>query len=158
MHYHDGLGELAQRTARALEAAHLRLCPILERVPDRPVEVVLSDETDGANGSATVWMRTEMHLYAVPPDSRSELNDYEDYLWNLVVHEYTHILELGDIGGVPWLVNRVLGDLWIPNGIEPRWLTEGLAVLQESAQSGGGRAREVLRPPPVVQLNSACRP
>ncbi|MGC4113559.1 MAG: BamA/TamA family outer membrane protein [Myxococcales bacterium] len=141
VHYHEGLGAMAQRAARALEAAHKRLAPLMERAPERRVEVVLSDETDGANGSATVWMRTEMHLYAVPPDSRSELNDYEDYLWNLVVHEYTHVLQLGDIGGVPWIVNRVFGDLWIPNGIEPRWFTEGLAVRQESAASGGGRER-----------------
>ncbi|HEY3445019.1 MAG TPA: hypothetical protein VGK67_01600 [Myxococcales bacterium] len=141
VHYHDGLGELAQRSARALEAAHRRLAPLMERAPDRRVEVVLSDETDAANGSATVWMRTEMHLLAVPPDSRSELNDYEDFLWNLVVHEYAHVLQLGDVSGVPWLVNRVFGDLWIPNGIEPRWFTEGLAVHYESSASGGGRVR-----------------
>jgi len=141
VHYHEGLGELAQRSARALEAAHRRLTPLLERAPEGRVEVVLSDDTDSANGSATVWMRTEMHLYAVPPDSRSELNDYEDFLWNLVVHEYAHVLHLGDIGGVPWLVNRVFGQLWIPNGIEPRWFTEGLAVRYESAASGGGRVR-----------------
>lgn len=144
MHYHDGLDPLAQRIARALEAAHKKLVPLVERAPAGRVNVVLSDETDGANGYATVWMRTEMRLLAVPPDSRSELNDYEDFVWNLVVHEYTHILEMGDIGGVPWLVNRVFGDLWIPNGFQPHWFTEGLAVHYESAASGSGRVRSSL--------------
>lgn len=144
VHYHDGLGELAQRAARALEAAHARLVPRLGAPPEGRLHVVLSDETDAANGSATTWLRPTMHLLAVPPDGRSELNDYEDYLWNLVVHEYAHILHLGDIRGLPSVVNRVFGQMWIPNGILPRWYIEGLAVVEESAQSGGGRGRSAL--------------
>ncbi|MBI5544570.1 MAG: PD40 domain-containing protein [Deltaproteobacteria bacterium] len=144
LHYHEGLGELAQRAARALEGAHERLVPLMGHAPERRVEVVLSDETDSANGSATAWIRPVVNLLAVPPDSRSELNDYEDYLWNLVVHEYTHVLHLDTIDGVPWLVNQVFGQLWIPNGIQPRWFIEGLAVYQESAHSGSGRNRSSL--------------
>jgi hypothetical protein len=139
--YHDGLGLLAQKAARALEAAHQRLVLPLGHLPSERVQVVLTDETDSANGSASAFMRPEIHLLAVPPDSRSELNDYEDYLWNLITHEYTHVLHLDEISGVPALVNKVFGQLWIPNNVQPLWLVEGLAVFEESKLSGSGRER-----------------
>ncbi len=142
--YHEGLGQLAQKAARALEAAHERLVPALGHAPKERVQVVVTDETDSANGSATAFLRPEIHLLAVPPDSRSELNDYEDYLWNLVTHEYTHVLHLDEIGGFPALVNSLVGQLWIPNNVQPHWFIEGLAVYEESALSGSGRERSSL--------------
>ncbi len=142
--YHEGLGELAQRSARALEEAHRRLAPILGHVPKERVQVVLGDATDDANGSANAFLRPVIELYGAPPDDRSELNDYEDYVWNLVVHEYTHILHLDQVGGVPRAVNFVFGQLWTPNALQPTWLIEGLAVWAESAQSGSGRERSAI--------------
>lgn len=144
VNYHQGLSELAQRAARALEAAHQRLAPLLGHAPKERVQVVLSDASDDANGSATAFLRPTMELFAPPPDDRSELNDYEDYLWNLVVHEYTHIVHLDQVGGVPAAVNFVLGQVWTPNGLQPRWLIEGLAVWSESAHSGSGRERSAI--------------
>lgn len=141
VHFHDGLGELAQRSARALEAAYRRVSPDFGRAHEGRLDVVLSDETDAANGYATVWIRSQISLLAVPPDSRSELGDVEDYLWNLVVHEYTHIVHMSEVDGVPAVANKVLGQMWLPNGIAPRWLLEGLAVHEETRQSGGGRGR-----------------
>ncbi len=144
VNYHEGLAELAQRAARALEAAHQRLVPLLGHAPRERVQVVVSDASDDANGSATAYLRPTMELFAPPPDDRSELNDYEDYLWNLVVHEYTHIVHLDQVGGVPAVVNSVFGKLWMPNGLQPRWLIEGLAVWSESAHSGSGRERSAI--------------
>ncbi|MGI5865683.1 MAG: BamA/TamA family outer membrane protein, partial [Myxococcales bacterium] len=144
VHFHDGLGPLAQRAARAAEAAHRRLVPMLRHRPAGKVDIVLSDETDSANGSATAYLRPVVHLLAVPPDDRSELNDFEDYLWNLVAHEYAHILHLDEVGGVPAVVNTLFGQLWTPNSFQPKWIIEGLAIWSESALSGGGRARSSL--------------
>ncbi|HCF56905.1 MAG TPA: hypothetical protein DFS52_02775, partial [Myxococcales bacterium] len=144
LHYHDGLGPLAQRAARAAEAAHRRLVPMLGHRPGGKVDLVLSDETDSANGSANAFLRPVIHLLAVPPDDRSELNDFEDYLWNLVIHEYAHILHLDQVGGVPALVNALFGKVWTPNSFQPKWIIEGVAIWAESALSGGGRARSSL--------------
>jgi Tol biopolymer transport system component len=144
VNYHEGLGELAQRSARALEEAHRRLSPLLGHAPKARVQVVVSDASDQANGSASVLVRPVVELYAPPPENRSELNDYEDYVWNLVVHEYTHILHLDKVGGLPRVVNRVLGQVWTPNAIQPNWVLEGLAVWAESSQSGSGRERSSL--------------
>src|SRR5207237_7391556 len=41
----------------------------------------------------------------------------------------------------PDVCNTVFGKVWIPNGAQPRWFIEGLAVMQETAQSGSGRGR-----------------
>jgi Tol biopolymer transport system component len=131
VHFHQGEEALAQRVARAAERAHTALTPLLGYAPRR-TEVVLSDDADDANGSATPLPYNTLRLYAVPPSSFSELNDYRDWLDGLVFHEYVHILHLDRIGGFPALFNGVFGKLLVPNGLVPPWMVEGLAVLHES--------------------------
>jgi hypothetical protein len=144
LHYHDGLAPLAQRAARAAEGSYELLVPLLGHRPSRRIQIVLSDETDSANGSATATLRPQIQLFAVPPDDRSELNDYEDYLWNVVVHEQAHIQHLDEVGGLPAITNTVLGQIWTPNALQPKWMIEGTAIWAESSLSGGGRDRSSL--------------
>ena len=143
LHFHDGEEQLAQRAARRAEAARARLQNLLGPAPEL-TEVVLSDDTDFANGFATALFYPNVHLYAVPPDDLDELNDYDDYLWQLVTHEYTHIVHLDDISGIPKLVNHVIGQMDVPNGVQPRWFIEGLAVFEETNLGAGGRSRSSL--------------
>jgi Tol biopolymer transport system component len=143
VHYHQGLEALAQRTARACERAHAALAPLFGHEPEGPVDVVLSDDTDDANGSAEVVPRNVMRLFAVPPGSLSELDDYGDWLETLVTHEYTHILHLDTVGGLPRLLDAIFGKVLAPSGLGPSWISEGLAVLHESAP-GAGRDESAL--------------
>lgn len=143
LHFHDGEEALAQHAARAAEAARARLLPLIGHAPEL-TEVVLSDDSDYANGFATALFYPNIHLYAAPPDDLDELNDYDDWLWVLIAHEYTHIAHLDDVRGIPRLVNRIFGELDVPNGAQPRWFIEGLAVYEESALSSGGRERGTL--------------
>ena len=140
IHFHQGLEPLARRTAVACERAHDALAPVLGHEPAGPVEVVLSDDTDDANGSATVLPRNVVRLYAVPPPSLSELDDYGDWLDSLVLHEYTHVLHLDAVGGLPLLLDRIFGKVLAPAAFGPPWLTEGLAVLHESGPGAGRNA------------------
>ena len=168
VHFHQGEEALAQDVARTAERAHAALTPVLAYAPRR-TEIVLSDDADDANGSATPLPYDTIRLFAVPPSSFSELNDYRDWLESLVFHEYVHILHLDHVGGFPGLVNGILGKLLVPNGLVPAWMVEGLAVLHESngdRESGRNAsalhemyARSLaLEPPGFPPLDEASNP
>lgn len=144
VHYHDGLAHFAQRAARDLELAHALLVPAMGHAPRRKVQVVISDDTDSANGSATAYLRPTIRLFAAPPDDRSELNDYDDYVFSLVVHEHTHILHLDQVYGAPEVFNAIFGRMLNPNAFQPDWIVEGYAIHHESRFTSGGRARSSL--------------
>ncbi|MFL5388571.1 MAG: hypothetical protein ACJ79C_07575, partial [Myxococcales bacterium] len=44
IHFHQGGYRFAAKAARALEAAHARLSPLLDHVPDARTQVVLTDD------------------------------------------------------------------------------------------------------------------
>jgi hypothetical protein len=142
--FHEGLYPVALRAARSLELAHRRLVPLLGAEPDRRTEVTLSDDTDDANGSATATILPRIDLLAEPPDDLSVLGDYDDYVYLLVAHEYVHVLHLGAASGLPRALSWLLGDLFLPNGVQPRFVTEGLAVYQETGLSSAGRLRSAM--------------
>jgi len=137
VHYHQGLGPLAQRTARACERAWAALVPLVARAPGQTIHVVLSDDVDDANGSATAQPRDLIRLYGVAPLSGSELSDHGDWLELVVTHELTHVVHLDAVGGLPAIVNGLFGKVLAPAGLGPPWLTEGLAVLHESGPGAG---------------------
>ena len=145
IHFHQGLEALAQEVARHAERAHAVLAPALGYAPRGRTEVVLSDDVDDANGSATPLPYNTIRLYAVPPGSTSELHDYRDWLAVLVFHEYVHVLHLDHVGGLPRAVNAVFGKVLAPNGLVPAWMIEGLAVSHESGgDPGTGRNASAL--------------
>jgi len=169
IHFHDGEEALAQRVAGAAERAHARLSPVFRFAPEERTQLVLSDDSDSANGMATPLPYDVIRLYAVAPPGRSELQDYRDWVQSLVDHEYVHILHLDRVGGLPRFFNRVFGKLWIPNGLSPPWLVEGMAVLHEAGgdpaagRNAGARfdmyARAlVVEPPGFPSLRLATHP
>ncbi len=146
IHYPAGpnMPLLAQRLARTCEAAHAALTPRLNWTPATKTDVLLTDDVDSSNGSASSFLRPVMTFYAEQPDDLSVLNDYDDWLWGLVVHEYAHILHLDNATGPPAWLNAVFGKLFNMNELLPRWYTEGLATFEESNLSSGGRLRSSL--------------
>ena len=52
VHYHGGLEDIAQRTASSAESVYQRLVPQLGWAPKQVTEIVITDDTDSANGSA----------------------------------------------------------------------------------------------------------
>jgi Tol biopolymer transport system component len=141
VHYHQGEEALGQEVARAAERAHAALSPALGWAPRARTEIVVSDDADDANGSATPAPYDTIRLYAVPPEDLSELNDYRDWVSALVFHEYVHILHLDHVGGLPAVANKIFGRLFFPNGLVPGWMVEGLAVLHEADGEPPGAGR-----------------
>ncbi len=144
VHYAKGLEPVAERVADLAESVHGRLTPALGHTPKEVTELVITDNTESANGSATALPYNAVRLYATAPDDMSPLSDYDDWFLALVTHEYTHILHTDNISGAPALVNAVLGKSMAPNQVQPRWILEGLAVLEESRRTSGGRNRSSL--------------
>jgi hypothetical protein len=139
--FHEPLAPLAQRLANAAERATSSLTAALGYRASQRTLILLTDETDDANGSAGVIPRNEIRLFASAPDDLSTIGDYDDWISTLVTHEHTHILHLDQIGGLPALVNAILGKTAAPNAVQPRWFIEGLAVFEESARTSAGRER-----------------
>ncbi|MDB4952862.1 MAG: domain protein beta Propeller [Myxococcales bacterium] len=141
IHYWVPLDDVAARIGVAAERAHRILSPALDHVPAEKTLIFIADDTDSANGFAGVLPRNAITLYATGPDSFSELDDHDDWLYGLVAHEYTHILHLDTMEGLPNIYNSIFGKTWAPNQIMPRWIIEGIAVYEESKRSAGGRNR-----------------
>ncbi|MBL9099793.1 MAG: PD40 domain-containing protein [Myxococcales bacterium] len=146
IHYYAGSEAAAERAARVLERAHARLSVGLGHSPYLRTHVVLTDATDQANGRATVFSYPKIEANVTSPDSLSTLENYDDWLDILLTHEYTHIVHNDTIHGVPRVVNAilglgVLGRVWPPNNLQPRWVLEGLATYEESRLTSAGRHR-----------------
>jgi hypothetical protein len=139
--YYSTEDEVAAHVASLAEAIYARLSPAVGWVPSERTEIYLADQTDGANGSATALPFNAVRLNVTAPDDMSPLGDVDDWYLELLTHEYTHILHTDHIGGIPALLNRILGKTFAPNQVQPHWLLEGLAVFEESARTSGGRLR-----------------
>jgi WD40-like Beta Propeller Repeat/Omp85 superfamily domain len=141
IHFHQGEYRVAAKVARIAEEAHARLSPLLEHEPGERTQIVLTDDTDFANGSATPLFYDLVHGFAATPDPRSTISDFDDWVAELVNHEYTHILHLDTVLGIPAAANTVFGKIFIPNGVQPPFIIEGMAVMAESEISAAGRVR-----------------
>ncbi len=141
IHYHDPLKAVAKRVADIAEHAHTVLAPLIDHRPRERTHFVVNDLSDNANGFARILPYNLINIFVTAPSDISTLSDYDDWLATLVIHEYTHILHIDKIGGLPKAINRVLGKVYTPNQLQPRWFTEGLATLEESERTSGGRLR-----------------
>ncbi|MBI3178140.1 MAG: PD40 domain-containing protein, partial [Deltaproteobacteria bacterium] len=141
VHYPRGLYRQALAVARSAEHALDELSMRLAWMPSLPIDIVLADETDSANGFAQSVPYNLIVLNAVAPEEISDLGDYDDWTYTLVAHELAHIVHIDTILGLPALFNALFGRWLAPNGIQPTWLVEGLATYYESALTSAGRVR-----------------
>lgn len=139
--YHTGVEEVAQHVANVAEGISDEMERAVGWVPRDKTEIILTDVSESANGSATALPYNAMRLIVTAPEDMSPLGDVDDWYLELVTHEHTHILHTDQIRGIPAIVNRVLGKTLSPNQVQPRWILEGLGVYHESVRTSGGRLR-----------------
>ena len=141
LHYPRGLYVEALAAARRAENAFAIMTRRLEWRPKTPIDIVLDDETDSANGFSRAYPYNLIGLNAVAPEDTSVLSDYDDWLNLLITHELVHDVHIDQIHGLPRLVNAVFGRVLVPNAAQPSWFTEGLAVYFETDLTSRGRLR-----------------
>jgi hypothetical protein len=140
VHFPPELEEIARRTAANAERAYAQLAA--ELVPPRGrIDIVVADNVDYSNGSATPFPSNRVYVYANPPIESSALRFNDDWNALVVTHELTHVFHLDRVRGIWRLGQAVFGraPLLFPNAYAPSWLTEGLAVYFESRLTGTGR-------------------
>lgn len=140
IHFTPQIEEEARRLAVDAERAYAELSSELHP-PRGMVDVVLSDDVDFSNGSATPFPTSRIVLYANPPIAESALRYTDDWTAMVITHELTHIFHLDRTRGIWSVGQHVFGRAaeLFPNLYLPSWLDEGLAVYYESYFTGAGR-------------------
>ena len=64
IHYYKGLEPIADRVADLFERLHDSMSEEFGRSPSQTVEIVITDNTDSANGSATAFPYNTIRLYS----------------------------------------------------------------------------------------------
>lgn len=135
------LEPFAQRAAAEAEAA-LRALEARLGSPLPRLTVRLDDRTDRYNAFASVLPRPTVALRALFPAGGELGFGAPDPLYELLVHELTHLWQFGFLerpAGAAEPLPRlgVVGEGVA--AVPPAWLAEGLAVWAESELSGAGR-------------------
>lgn len=140
IHFTPPVEGLARRIAADAERAYAQLSDQLHP-PRGKIDVVVSDDIDASNGSATPFPTNRIIVYANPPINETALRYTNDWGQMVISHELTHIFHLDRTRGIWALGQDVFGRAatLFPNFYSPSWITEGLAVYEESRIAGAGR-------------------
>jgi len=147
IHFHDGEEPLARKVGSIAESVRTKLTRKFNWTPHERTQIILSDRFDFANGSATPIPRNEMRLLVTPPVGNSVAADHDNWMELLLTHEYTHILQLDKVSGLPSSLRKLFGrNLFLfPNILQPPWFIEGLATYEETDKKRGiGRGQDTL--------------
>lgn len=138
--FRDTQKDLAKRYILAAEQAHELLMPIFKEGPAKTI-IYLRDDTDSSNGLANFLPFPHITVYPVLPNSLDSVDEYGDWPFEMMLHEYTHILNMYPAHGIYVPLKWIFGTVVRPNAVLPRWWLEGLAVNLESWLSDHGRLR-----------------
>lgn len=146
VHFWSGNEDAAGRTAMLAEKAYGELSSAWGHEVFLKTHITLSDVQDTANGRATANPYPAIVAYVTAPEPLSVLEAYDDWLDILITHEVVHVVHLDTVHGIARAVNAVfglgvLGKITTPNIVQPRWVVEGVATVQESKYSSMGRLR-----------------
>jgi hypothetical protein len=141
LHFHQGIEALADEYATLAEDVWATMTEELAWTPRGRVQVVLIDRTDDANGFASSVPYNFITLYVTAPTGDSTLGLYEDWNRTILTHELTHVLHLDTNHGMVRVARGLVGKVAATNQVSPGWMVEGLATLQETRHTPGGRGR-----------------
>jgi Tol biopolymer transport system component len=156
IHFHQGLDRAAFRTAEILESVQSKLTENFQWTPQERTQVVLLDNTDFANGLATVLPYNAIYINLSPPFPDLTISESDDWLELVLIHEYVHILTMDPARGYSSGLRRIFGKTMPgydplssllffltapPNIFLPDWWIEGIATWAETEYTLSGRGR-----------------
>lgn len=144
-HFHNGEEKLARRSLAIAENVHAELSLMLDWTPESKTDLILTDEYDVSNGSATPFPTNRTSIFLSGPDSVNSLEDNSDWLETVIKHEYLHILHLDKATGAASAMRKIFGRAAyifpfftaFPNAYQPAWIVEGLATYIETDKKRG---------------------
>lgn len=149
VHYHDGAERTARELAGIAEAVYTPITDLYGYHPDGKVHWIVRDHDDYSNGG-TYYYDNKIVIWATPLDF--ELRGTHHWLYDVVTHEFTHMIQLGaSRKGPRWLPgvyfqfigyeperrpdvlygypNRIAS--WpVSSTVIPMWFAEGTAQFQ----------------------------
>lgn len=139
IHHLPVYADQAKRSALIAEKIYQQMKHKFLWMPEDKIKMVITDEHDQANGSATPYPFNLVYLRLSPPDSIVTLDDYDDWLTVLIEHELTHIFHIDKARGKIRRLRKTFGRflLFFPNILQPAWMIEGLATYVETHQGIG---------------------
>lgn len=162
IHYHSEVQPLIQDVALIAERAHQRVSHFFNWEPKDRTNLILIDRFDTINGFAFPMPRNTMAIFVSPPDDVDVLSNYHDWLDLVITHEYTHIIHMDKVAGLPKGGRGIFGRfiLFFPNALQPPWVLEGLATYHESQlEPGVGRGRDsVFRALMRMEVDGGIKP
>ncbi len=129
---------IALEYAIEAEVVHEILSSYFSEFPLSKTLLHIDSETDVENAWATM---VPDYFMSVTPRWPSSLTfHYDSWKYSILMHEYTHVLQMSPKGSWLWRSLRLLlGNMSYPNIYLPGWYHEGMAVEIESYFSKLGR-------------------
>ena len=91
VHFHQGTERTAQEVAKITESVYEPITKMYGHEPDQRVSFVIRDHDDYSNGGAYFY-DNKIEIWASAMDF--ELRGTHPWLWNVVTHEFTHIVQI----------------------------------------------------------------
>ncbi len=130
----------AHETAKEAERAYETLKSITTQFPKNTI-IIIDPTKDYSNGQATFFPYATITLQPAAPSPDTSIGQYNSWLYELLLHEYTHILSFHNHRGAYRPLRWLLGSTISPGYFLPVWYLEGFAVYTESKFTDGGRLK-----------------
>jgi Tol biopolymer transport system component len=133
---------MAQEAATDAEESYELIKKEFGKVPSGKVNIVIYDETDFSNGSASPFPHNTINLLTVGARLAEWANVKLDSWMKVVVfHELLHIMDLDMATGINGLLRKIFGRIILPQ-VKPISFVEGLAVYGKYKHLGESRLND----------------
>ncbi len=145
---------------KSCEDAYSLLTPAFKWQPREKITILYHDAMDEHNGSATVYPRPTIEIYAAGVSPVSSIYEPGNFIRSTVFHELAHVLPLDAQYGADAVLASLFGRVTTPigdplsvlimlcaappNALAPNWYLEGLSIWSETEFVGPGRGRNSL--------------